>query len=73
MVARLPGSVGTGTNEDESSNGRIWTAGFHHVTALSRLARVFKPMKRLFLQFSKFFFSGRDQPRILNPRKVIYI
>jgi hypothetical protein len=37
MVASLWGSVGTGTKEDESSTGRIWTAGFHHVTARSGL------------------------------------
>jgi hypothetical protein len=28
--------------EDESSTGRVWAAGFHHVTARSRLARVLK-------------------------------
>jgi hypothetical protein len=36
----LLGSVGTGTSEDEPSNGRVWVAGFHRVTARSRLARV---------------------------------
>jgi len=40
MVASLWESVGMGTKEDESSTGRVWTAGFHHVTARSRLARV---------------------------------
>jgi hypothetical protein len=49
MVASLRGSVGTGKKEDGSSTGRIWAAGLHHVTARSRLARVFKLMKRLFL------------------------
>ena len=49
MVASLRGSVGTGTNEDESSNGHVWAAVFHHVTARSRLARVLKLMNRLFL------------------------
>jgi len=39
MVASLPGSVDTGTKEDESSTGRVWAAGFHHFTARSRLAR----------------------------------
>jgi len=48
MVARLRGSVGTGT-KDESSTGRVWAAGFHRVTAHSRLARVLKLMNRLFL------------------------
>jgi hypothetical protein len=42
-------SVGTGTKEDESSTGRVWAAGFHHVTARSRLARILKLMNRLFL------------------------
>jgi hypothetical protein len=42
-------SVGTGANEGESSIGRIWAAGFHHVMARSRLARVLKLMNRLFL------------------------
>jgi hypothetical protein len=48
-MAILLGSVVTGTEEDESSCGRVWAAGFHHVTARSRLARVMKPMDRLFL------------------------
>ena len=33
--------------EDGSSTGRVWAAGFHHVTARSRLARVFKLRNRL--------------------------
>jgi len=41
--------VGTGTKEDESSTGRVWAAGFGHVTARSRLASVLKLMNRLFL------------------------
>jgi hypothetical protein len=49
VVASLRGSVGTGTKEDESSTGCIWAAGFHHVTALSRLVRGFKLMNRLFI------------------------
>jgi len=48
-VASLWGSVGTGTKEDESSTGRVWAAGCHHVTVRSRLARVLKLMNRLFL------------------------
>jgi hypothetical protein len=43
------GSVSTGTKEDESSTGRFWATGFHHITARSRLAGVLKIMKRLFL------------------------
>ena len=49
MVTSLRGSMGTGTKEDESSTGRIWAAGFHHVMACSCLAHVFKLMNRLFL------------------------
>jgi len=48
MVASLGGIVGTGTKEDESSIGRVWHAGIHHVTARSRLVRVLKLMNRLF-------------------------
>jgi len=49
MVARLRGSVGTGTTKDESSTVRVWGAGFHHITVRSLLARVLKPTNRLFL------------------------
>ena len=49
MVASLRGRVCMGTKEDESSTGRVWTAGFHRVTARSRLARVLKLTNRLFL------------------------
>jgi hypothetical protein len=42
----LRGSVSTGTKEDELIPGRVWTAGFHHVTARSRLVRVLKLMNR---------------------------
>jgi hypothetical protein len=31
-------SVSTGAKEDEAITGRVWAAGFHHVTARSRLA-----------------------------------
>jgi len=48
MLASLPGSVGMGTKGDESSTGRVWAAGFHHVTARSAW-RVSKLMTRLFL------------------------
>ena len=49
MVASLPGSVGTGTKEDESNSGRVRADGFHHVTVRSGLACVLKLVKRLFL------------------------
>jgi hypothetical protein len=45
----LRGSLGTGAKEDESSTGRIWVAGFHHVTACSHLAGVLTHMNHLFL------------------------
>jgi hypothetical protein len=48
-------SVGTETKKDESSTGRVRTAGFHHVAARSRLARVWKLINHLFLYFSHFF------------------
>jgi hypothetical protein len=59
----LRGRVSTGAKEDESSTGHVWAAGFHHVTALSRLAGVLKLTNLLFLEFSNFF-SGRGEPRI---------
>ena len=46
MVASLRGSVIKGAKKDESSTGRVWAAGFHHVTARSRLARVLNLMNR---------------------------
>jgi len=45
----MRGSVGMGTKEDESSTGRVWGAGFRHVTARSRLTSVLYLMNRLFL------------------------
>jgi hypothetical protein len=42
-------SVITGAKEDESSTGRVWSAGFHYVTACSRLARVLKLTNTLFI------------------------
>jgi hypothetical protein len=49
------GSVSTGAKDDESSTRRDWAAGFHYVTARSRLAGVFKLMNRSFLLVSFFF------------------
>jgi hypothetical protein len=42
-------SVGTRAKEDQSSTGHVWPAGFHHVTARSRLERALKLMNRLFI------------------------
>jgi hypothetical protein len=49
------GSMSRGAEEDESSTGRIWAAGFHHVTARSRLVRIFKLTNCLFLYRSNFW------------------
>jgi hypothetical protein len=53
------------TNEDESSTGHVWVAGFHHAAVRSRLARVLKFMNPLFLQLSHFL-SGLGEQRILH-------
>jgi len=45
----LQESLGMGTKEDESSTGRIWAAGLHHVTACSCLVPIMKLVNRLFL------------------------
>jgi hypothetical protein len=45
----LQGSVSIGAKEDESTTGRIWAAGFHHVMARSHLAGILKLTNRLFL------------------------
>jgi hypothetical protein len=45
----LHGSVSAGAKDDESSTGRDWVAGLHHVTARSRVAGGLKLMNRLVL------------------------
>ena len=55
MVASLRGSLGTGTKEDESSTGRVWAAGFHHVAARFLLARVLKLWTVYFFNFPNIF------------------
>jgi hypothetical protein len=60
--AILRGSIGTGTEEDGSSAGHVWAAGFHHVRARSRLAHVLKIMKFISLIFK--FFSSCGKPQI---------
>jgi hypothetical protein len=61
MMASLRGSVCTGTEEVESSTGRVWASGFHHVTARSPLGCVLKLKKIYFLIFQ--FFSDSSKPR----------
>jgi hypothetical protein len=56
--------VSAGAKKDESSTGRVWAVGFHHVTAHSLLVRFLKLINRLIFYFQ--LFSGRGQPRILN-------
>jgi hypothetical protein len=53
----LRGSVGMGAKEGGSSTGHVQAAGFHHVTARSCLACIFKLMNRLLLNFQIFFSS----------------
>jgi hypothetical protein len=42
----MRGSVITGSKKGKSSTGSVSAAGFHDITASSRLARVLKPMNR---------------------------
>jgi hypothetical protein len=49
MEANSTGKRGYGDKGSELSTGRVSVAGFHQVTAGSRLARVLKPMNRLLL------------------------
>jgi hypothetical protein len=42
MAVSSAGKREYGGKEDESINGRVWAAGFHHVTARSRLGCVLK-------------------------------
>jgi hypothetical protein len=65
--------VGTGTKEDESSNGHIWAAGFHHIPACSRLAHIssyyglfllgahFEIYELFISLIFQFFFSGHGK------------
>jgi hypothetical protein len=45
----LWGSMSMRAKEDESNTGRIWAAGFHHVTACSCLVGILKLTNCLFL------------------------
>jgi hypothetical protein len=55
----LWGSVSTEAKEDESSTERVWAAGFHHVTAHSRLVHVFETCELFISLMFKFFFGPR--------------
>ena len=51
-----------GTNEDESSTERFWTAGFHHFMALCCLECVFKLLNGyISLNFQNFSGCGKPQ------------
>ena len=77
MVASLRGSVGTGTKEDKSSTGHVWAAGFHHVTACSRLAHF--EMYELFISliFQIFFWAvvnrGYGGPPVVTLGRQLYL
>jgi hypothetical protein len=45
----LQESLSAGAMKDESITGRIWAAGFYHLTARSRLAGDLKLINLLFL------------------------
>jgi hypothetical protein len=52
MEASSAGKRGYGVKKkDESSTGRVWAAGFHQVTARSRLARVLNVFISFFFKF----------------------
>jgi hypothetical protein len=55
-------SAGTGARKDQSRTGRVWAAGFLHVTVHSLLARDLK-LTNLYL-FNFHFFSDRDKLQI---------
>jgi hypothetical protein len=55
MVASLQRSVSMGIKENESNTECILTAGFHHVTACSCLARILKLTTVYFLNFPNVF------------------
>jgi len=75
-VGSLRGSVGMGTKEDELSTGRVWAAGFHHVTALLAW-RAFWNLWTISLIFQIFFGprstahnwnSGYGDPSVHSPK-----
>jgi hypothetical protein len=76
----LWGSTSSGAKEDESSAGCVWAAGYHHVTARSRLAGILKLRNHLFLNFP-IFFSGRSEllitetadPELLDMEAHLYL
>jgi len=53
-----------GTKEDESKTGRVWAAGYHHVTARSRLSRVFETYEPFISLVFQISFSGRGKTHI---------
>ena len=56
-MASLWGSVVTGTKEDGSSTVRVLAAGFHQVTAHSRLARVLPTYETFISLIVQIFFG----------------
>jgi hypothetical protein len=47
----------------QSSTGRVWAAGFRHVTVNSCLARILKLLNRLFFNFP-IWVGGHSKPQI---------
>jgi hypothetical protein len=63
------GSAGRGTKEDESSTGRVWAAGFHHVYnpfSLGARFETYEPFISLIFQI----FSGRGKPWITKTADI---
>jgi hypothetical protein len=56
--------VSTRAKEDESSTGHVRAAGFHHVTARSRLAGILKLNELFISSISQFFWGGCGEPQI---------
>jgi hypothetical protein len=68
MMAKLQGSLGMGTKEDESGIGCMWAAGFHRVNSLVSLGARFDAYEPFISLIFLIFFWSHCQPQILNPR-----
>jgi hypothetical protein len=64
MLASLQGSMSTRTKKNESNTGHVLAAGFHHVTARSRLAcfETYEP----FISVTFHIVLGRGKPWIIE-------
>ena len=59
IVASLRGSLGTRTKEGESSTGRVWAAGFHHVNGPFSLGARFENYEPFIYLIFQIFFGPR--------------